>query len=62
LAVGTVILGGLAAYTFCILADAEKFHSKKDRYNRRYTYPQVYLVYRRLPLTTRASVKKGKGM
>lgn len=39
--VGTVILGGLAAYTFCILADAEKFHARKDRYQRRLTYPQV---------------------
>lgn len=39
--VGTVILGGLAAYTFCILADAEKHFARKDRYNRRFTYPQV---------------------
>ena len=40
-AVGTLLLGGLAAWTFTVIADAEKYCVAKDPAKRRLTYPQV---------------------
>jgi amino acid permease len=39
-AVGTIVLGALAAYTFCTLADAEKRHARRSN-GKRLTYPEV---------------------
>lgn len=39
-AVGTIVLGALAAYTFCTLADAEKRHARRNN-GKRLTYPEV---------------------